>query len=149
MAIDTNNVGNTLFGNLKGKAKSQPQSKPKKEKAATKTEEKPVQKETPSLPVEEKKAAPKWETLLKVNVLMSCEEKDFLDQFARKIMFHRGKKQGDRKRERITSNTLIRAMITNLQEAVDASPEINYDMQNEEEVIEYLKSIQGNKIIKQ
>jgi len=53
---------------------------------------------------------PKWKELEKVNVLMSDDQKDFLDDMSRRIMRSRskGNKEG---RERITSNTILRVLI--------------------------------------
>jgi hypothetical protein len=56
--------------------------------------------------VDQKSNIAKWKSLSKVNVLLETRQKDFLDDFAKKIM--RNRKCGG---ERITANTILRCLV--------------------------------------
>lgn len=57
---------------------------------------------------------PKWKTLEKVTVLITSEQKDAVDDLARQIMRFRSQvKKTVGEKERITSNTIIRALLDN------------------------------------
>jgi mannitol/fructose-specific phosphotransferase system IIA component (Ntr-type) len=99
MAIDTGKTKDTLFGNIskrearEGTAKAPPPviALPHASQATT---------------------APKYQTFDKVTTLLTPEQKEGLDRVAKRIMKHRAnelKKQDNR--ERITANTLIRALV--------------------------------------
>jgi hypothetical protein len=54
----------------------------------------------------------KWETLDRVTVLLTEEQKEGLDKLARRLMKFRAKEtRGNPDKERITSNSIIRALI--------------------------------------
>lgn len=100
MAIDQEETKNTLFGNIKKHAKVK--DSPKEE-----------------VRIESKKEAQpaKWETLDRVTVLLTEEQKDGLDKLARKLMKFRAREtRGNPGKERITANTFIRVLIDNLLE---------------------------------
>jgi hypothetical protein len=55
---------------------------------------------------------PKWQTLEKVSVLLSAEQKEGLDKIAKRIMRSRSEAtKGNQDKERITANTLMRVLI--------------------------------------
>lgn len=60
------------------------------------------------------KSLAKWQQLEKVNVLMTAEQKEFLDKSAKRIMKNRNSKKNS---ERITTNTIIRSLIEVLKES--------------------------------
>ncbi len=104
MAIDKQATGDSLFGNLK-------------KKAQTVESQKPVN--TPNTVIEQQegdKAAPstaKWHILDKVIVPLTVQQKEGLDRIAKQLMRERSKNSlyKERKdRERITANTLMRAL---------------------------------------
>ncbi len=55
----------------------------------------------------------KWQEFAKVNTLLKCEQKDFLDKLSKQAM--RSRKSGKGK-ERITANTFLRCLIDVLKE---------------------------------
>lgn len=66
-------------------------------------------------------SAPKWVTLEKVNVLLAPEQKERLDKIVKKLMKFRSKDlKGRDDKERITTNTLIRALIANFLDNADS-----------------------------
>jgi hypothetical protein len=116
MPIDPEDAKNTLFGGLK--------------KSSTPKEQKPT---TPKEKKLESAELPKWKTLEKVTVLLTSEQKDAMDELAKKIMRYRSQKGGvHEERERITSNSIFRALMDNFLAKVD-SLDITA-LQNEEEL---------------
>lgn len=108
MAIDQEEAKSTLFGNSRNQTKAN--NRPKKEMAIE------ARKEPLSEPA-------KWETLDRVTVLLTEEQKDGLDKLARKLMKFRAKEtRGNPDKERITANTFIRVLIDNLLERETGLP---------------------------
>ena len=115
MALDSD-TQNSLFGNLK--------------KSIERTVPKEIQHENmlvkPTLEIKIEKAlnvskksieinvaypTPKWQTFDKVTVLLAAEHKEGLDRVAKKLMKYRSNElKGKDDKERITANTLIRAL---------------------------------------
>jgi hypothetical protein len=115
MALDTGNAKDKLFGNLK------------KEKIEPKEE----------LP-EKEEQIPKWQSFDKVTTLLTPEQKAGLDAVARSLMKYRSSRTKGKDKERITSNTLIRALIDAFLEKKDS-----YQLEvliTEEEVKKWIKS---------
>lgn len=55
---------------------------------------------------------PKWQSLDKVTVLLSTEQKEGLDKIAKKIMKYRSDAtKGSQEKERVTANTLMRVLV--------------------------------------
>ncbi len=105
MALDIGEAKNSLFGNMKSSAK-----KVEPEDELLKFD-KPEEINTP----ESEQGNPKWQTLDKVTVLLTTEQKIGLDRIAKNIMKFRSKElKGNDEKERITANTLIRALVENL-----------------------------------
>lgn len=64
---------------------------------------------------------PKHKTLERITLLISSEQRDAIDKLSKKIMRHRSKDtELSKSRERITSNSLFRALVTNFLERVDS-----------------------------
>lgn len=64
--------------------------------------------------IDQKLEQPKWQTLDKVTVLLTTDQKSGLDKVAKKLMKYRSNTlRGNDEKERITANTLIRALIEN------------------------------------
>lgn len=115
MAIDKEQTRDNLFGNIK------------KEKQVIL--ERPSI--TPSLVIDQPadladgKTLAKWQTLDRVTVFLSQQQKEELDRIAKKIMKYRAKAGfGKKERERITANTLIRALVDALFEKEKNNAEI-------------------------
>lgn len=109
MAINPQETKNSLFGGLKKDSITiQPEQEPKQEsfrKEVVPVEEKPNDSDQP---------LPKWQSLDKVTTLLTTEQKEGLDRVAKKIMKYRSRDlKGNDSKERITANTLIRALIEN------------------------------------
>lgn len=112
MAINPQETKNKLFGGLKKEPiiihPEQPSEKDNNLKEVDR------QKETIIVPESE---LPKWQSLDKVTTLLTPEQKEGLDRIARKIMKFRSKQlKGVDTKERITANTVIRALVENLLE---------------------------------
>lgn len=102
MVIDAEETKRSLFGGLK----SSPA--PKVEKVAT-SKVKKVESE----------AIPKWKRLEKVTVLLTNEQRDAIEDLARQVMRFRSKGSSpSSERERITANTVVRAMLDTMMEKV-------------------------------
>lgn len=102
MAIDKEETKNSLFGNIKKQ---------------TKTNDRPEKEDTKEASLTPQNQLAKWETLDRVTVLLTEEQKDGLDRLARKLMKFRVREtKGNPTKERITANTIIRALIDNLLE---------------------------------
>lgn len=116
--IDTTATKNSLFGGLKAEVKpleviSELKQAPEEKLILVKRKEL-----DPKIKNEQvKKNNPKWLSLDKVTVLLTTDQKDGLDRVAKKIMKRRSKqlKVSDNK-ERITTNTLIRALVNHFLE---------------------------------
>lgn len=107
-AIDREETKNRLFGALKQPKPNASSPEPKKRPKA-------------SLPEDEAgPELPKWRTLDKVTVLLTSEQRDGMEDIARKLMRFRSKqdKVGE-ERERITANTVFRALVENFLDRVD------------------------------
>lgn len=123
MPIDPEDAKNTLFGGLK---KS---TTPKEQKQLTPKE---IKLESTELP--------KWRTFEKVTVLLTSEQRDAIDELAKKLMRHRSQKRElSESRERITSNSVFRALISNFLERVGML-EIS-SIQNEEELTLWVQQL--------
>ena len=117
MALDTSKAKDSLFGNIK-KAK-EPQSIETEIKSETLSHHVDLapsiaevnKQETEENRVEE---LAKWRQFDKITALLTSEQKEGLDRVAKKLMKHRSKElKGNENKERITANTLIRALIDN------------------------------------
>lgn len=124
MAIDTNETKDSLFGNFKKISKPSPFSKEVKTDSETGQEIEDVS----VFPATGKSAAakllpvnlagseimPKWQSFDKVTALLTSDQKNGLDQIAKKLMKYRSRElKGIEEKERITANTIIRALIEN------------------------------------
>jgi hypothetical protein len=109
MAIDREETKNQLFGGFqKCKTPEVPNVGVSVVKEGT-PQNKP---ETPKLP--------KWKTLEKVTVLLTSEQKDQMDELARKLMRFRHKEGGSfDDKERITANSVVRVILDNVIEKID------------------------------
>lgn len=106
MAIDTNDTKNKLFGGL---AKQDPEA------VRAKTE-KPVIElpcDNPGKQATQPTMMPKYQTFDKVTTLLTTEQKERLDRVAKKIMKRRAMAPKGSDSERVTANTVIRALIDN------------------------------------
>ena len=105
MAIDPEETKNLLFGGFKNSKRS----------AAVK-QEIPITKEDGNFGTSK---LPKWKTLEKVTILLTPEQKDCIDDMARKIMRFRQKaKIPLDEKERITANSVVRALLDNFMSQV-------------------------------
>lgn len=135
MAINPQETKNSLFGGLKKDPIIIQQ------KSQSLSEE--IHKETISI---EKKSSdsdqllPKWQSLDKVTALLTTKQKEGLDRVSKKIMKYRSRNlKGNDSKERITANTLIRALIENFLTLEDSlQMEI---LSSEEDVYEWIKRI--------
>lgn len=109
-AIDPEDTKNKLFGSIK-KAQ-EPVAAPKAKRAKN-----PEAVDTTPGDI------PKWKTLDKVTVLLTSEQRDGMEDIARKLMRFRPKleKVGG-ERERITANTVFRALVESFLDRVDGLP---------------------------
>jgi len=128
MAINTGDTKNSLFGALKKSAKQASQTgdslhqKEGRQEIAIEPKENtgrehliPPSESTPE------SIQPKWQTFDKVTVLLNTEQKNGLDRVAKKLMKFRAKDlKGRNDKERITTNTLIRALIDNFLQLEEA-----------------------------
>lgn len=97
-AIDKKSVGDSLFKNFT--------------KQETAQREKPAAREIVAEPALEERHLSKYLTLQRVTVLFDEPQKEGLDLLARKIMRHRSLNSKEkRKKERITANTIVRALV--------------------------------------
>lgn len=122
MVIDPEETKKSLFGGLKSST-CRVRTSPTPEVA---------KKETPSLP--------KWKTLEKVTVLLTNQQRDAVEDLARSIMRHRshGGTKSDNS-ERITANTVVRALIDNL---IETAPDLAMkQIHNEEELKAWLSQL--------
>ena len=113
MALDPG-TKDRLFGGLKQPSKEQPKKDlPHIESTAAPEEtQQPEISKKISAGTTRKPASPKWQTLDKVTVLLTTEQKEGLDRVARKLMKYRSNElKGRDDKERITANTLIRGLV--------------------------------------
>ena len=128
MAIDTDEAQDNLFGDFKKKSK-----KSKKEPEGT-----PVDKYVQyGLALKDEKASKaKWQDFEKVTALLSYEQKEQLDKIAKQAMKYRSKLPATKERERITTNTVLRALIESfLERAQDLDEEVINDERDAKEWI--------------
>lgn len=117
MAIDTSETKNSLFGSFRKPAKQTSPadlcSSQKEEIQGNNTDIKEkIKQEDPLYTTEEVAIQPKWQTFDKVTALLTSEQKEGLDRVAKKLMKFRSKAlKGENEKERITANTLMRALI--------------------------------------
>ena len=110
--IDTAETKNSLFGGLKAFPVDDVVSIVQKEAQPCTTKAKPAIQTSIKTASDNQSDKPKWLTLDKVTVLLTPEQKAGLDVVAKKIMKYRAKDlKGQDAKERITSNTIIRALI--------------------------------------
>lgn len=144
MALDKG-TGESLFGNMKKTAEQQKEAAPLPD-VQLQTESLPVQKDEP--PAQQtkqnweesgtKQPKAKWQTLDKVTVLLTEQQKVGLDSVAKKIMKHRAKfTKRSQDKERITTNTLIRALIDNF---LDHEPQLEV-LTSEQDVVSWIGKI--------
>ncbi len=134
MAIDRASTKDSLFGGLKKTEKPTPQVESESNEAEH-SHKAAIEIKQP----DNDQALPKWQTLDKVTVLLSTEQKDGLDRIAKKIMKHRAKESKGMEKERITTNTLIRALVDNFLEIERSSkPDI---ITTESDVREWIKKM--------
>ncbi len=117
MAIDREETKNQLFGGFQKSRTSE------------------VQKEKdPAISIDKSETSklPKWKTLEKVTILLTSEQKDHMDDVARKLMRfrHKGCSPLDDK-ERITANSVVRVILDNVIERIDALEIQNIRTENE------------------
>ena len=138
MALDTENSKNTLFGGMKksgtseviksGSSKHKKSDSPKVEKSETTQVANSVE------------SPPKWKTMEKVTVLMTTEQRDVIEDTARRLMRFRSKGELPKEdKERITANTVLRALLSNFIDRI-SSLELA-SIQNEEELQDWLKKM--------
>lgn len=128
MAIDIDESKNTLFGNIKKSdtSTSFPANSTQKtsivEENIARRDTIEQTKESPDIPSRASQqlqefsahSKAKWHSFDKVTALLTTEQKEGLDRVARKIMKFRAiELKGKDDKERITANTLIRALIEN------------------------------------
>lgn len=95
MVIDPEETKRSLFGGLRNSATS----KTKKSEPSKDKEIQPA-------------SLPKWKRLEKVTVLLTNEQRDAIEDIARQVMRFRSKEsQPTSDRERITANTVVRALL--------------------------------------
>ena len=105
MALDKD-TGSTLFGSIKKSAETKQDPVPTTQSITHTQDSTPVYQDSIS--------TPKWQSLDKVTVLMTADQKEGLDRIAKKLMKHRSKVlKGKDDKERITANTIMRAIIEN------------------------------------
>lgn len=105
MALDKD-TGSTLFGGIKKSAD--------KDRFKNTSPIKEIKKQ----PEEHSQA--RWKQLDKVTALLEPEQKEALDRISKSIMKYRSNAlKGNDNKERITANTLIRALIDNFVQVVD------------------------------
>jgi hypothetical protein len=109
MALDRDTAKDTLFGNFKKQADFTPNSSDNNH-PINEAENKHVESEDRH--AVEQREIPKWQTLEKITTLLTLEQKDGLDELAKKIMKSRAKDSTEI-RERITANTILRALLDN------------------------------------
>ena len=101
---------------------------------------KPPKSETSEVKNSRSSSVPKWKTLEKVTVLLTNQQRDAIEDTARQIMRHRS--QGDVKseeRERVTANTVVRALIDNF---IERSSSLKMEsITNEEEVKSWIRQL--------
>lgn len=131
-ALDTEEASNSLFGNIKKHAKLAPEIQDNPNKIAIPEKESTLTSDEISLA--------KWQNFDKVTVLLTSEQKDGLDKIAKSIMKYRVKSgTSTADRERITANTIVRALIDNLLE--NKSRLTQEIINNEKEVHKWLSQI--------
>lgn len=128
MALDTEQTKNSLFGNIKKQSLKSVSVEElpvapiqnRIEKVQPIAVKEPQREEKSDAEPQEDTILAKWQTLDRVTVLLSEEEKEGLDKLSKKIMKYRAKDtRGKKEKERITANTIIRALIDNLLECED------------------------------
>ena len=139
MAIDTKETKNSLFGGLtKGYVKPE-QIRPSESKAPENViphDEIITQHVTE--PIRDQ-AIPKYQTFDKVTALLTTNQKDGLDRIAKRIMKQRSKEQKGIEKERITANTIMRALIDNFLEVEEFIK--HGDISSESEAYEWIKKM--------
>lgn len=134
MAIDTKDTKDSLFGNLKKTEKKI--QEPVKEPPAIEHTQEVSEPEVPKKTKPEHSTA-KFHTFDKVTALLTTEQKEGLDRIARRMMKQRGVAQ--RGAERITANTIMRAVIGNF---LEVEGNFKHDvMSSEEDVYEWAERI--------
>lgn len=122
MVIDPEETKRSLFGGLKS-------ATPKAEKSIT---SEVAKTETPNIP--------KWKTLEKVTVLLTNQQRDAVEDLARTIMRYRSRQEmkGENS-ERITANTVVRALIDNL---IETAPALAMqEIRNEDDLKSWLRQL--------
>lgn len=155
MALDTESASKALFGKHLTKEKSsEPNPEVKENELNLLPKEEPAhtvpltQQPKASQKVEEPSAVteqiPKWQSLDKVTVLLTAEQKEGLDRVAKKVMKFRSRDlKGNDSKERITANTLIRALVENFLRLEDSMQmEV---LSSEEDVHEWVKALLSRK----
>jgi hypothetical protein len=131
MAIDKEETKKSLFGGLKSN------TTPEVPKIATSEVSEFVSYEHPKSQTSEKTLSvlPKWKTLEKVTAMISTRQLDAIDQITRDAMRNRHKIPHTN-RERITANTVLRALLDIL---ADKLPLVEVPpLNNEESVKDWL-----------
>ena len=117
MAIDREETKNQLFGGFQ-----------KSRTPEVQKEKSPVV----SIDKSETSKLPKWKTLEKVTILLTSEQKDHMDDVARKLMRFRQKGCSPLDdKERITANSVVRVILDNVIERIDALEIQNIRTENE------------------
>lgn len=124
MAIDTGKTKDSLFGGLKKAAQNKATSPAAPNLKMTVQNDLPLEiQDDPCLSIQPKttdeafSSKAKWETLDSVLTLLRSDQKEGLDKVAKKIMKYRSNvTRGRKDKERITTNTVLRAIIDNFLE---------------------------------
>ena len=122
MVIDPEETKKSLFGGLKS-------STSKVEKS-----------QTQEVAKTESSNLPKWKTLEKVTVLLTNQQRDAIEDLARTIMRFRSKSESKTENcERITANTVVRALIDNF---IETAPGLKMqDIYNENDLKKWLQQL--------
>lgn len=153
MAIDKDSAKNSLFGNIKKAAEQEKiHALPQQEQQAQSPqasnpqhieEQEPIANQARKSP-ETWKSKPKWQSFDKVTTLLTTEQKSGLDRIAKKIMkFRSSKLKGNDDKERITANTLIRALVENLISLETSMP--METLSSEKDVQEWVRKVLNQK----
>ena len=123
MVIDPEETKKSLFGGLKESTTPQVHKSKTPEVANTRT---------PHLP--------KWKTLEKITVLLTNQQRDAIEDLARTIMRYRPQGSTSKEdRERITANTVVRALIDIL---IETAPSLKMqELRNEDELKSWLRQL--------
>lgn len=140
MAIDTKKARDSLFGGVSRKEMHPvPSTTPKSPTINLPEKDPDPEQLNDRLDVGRSQLVPKYQTFDKVTALLTTEQKDGLDRVAKRIMKQRANVIKGHNKERITANTIIRALIDNFLE-FEGSIE-NDVISSESDVCEWIKKM--------